>query len=133
MSSENQVQDRKPTVIIYKHIKGYGFTHLGKISALVFFPLSSVYAPWDGSLHNVNKYQEKKKPKGFSLSSTHFTQNHVLKNHNHRSLLLLRKIPKQLPAAQMTAAGFRANVRSAAQASWIPSGPAAPLSNTWDK
>ena len=110
MSSESQMQKCKLTGTLYKHIKGYGFTHLGKISALLFFFfLSSVYTPGDDSLQNVNQCQEKKKCKGFGLSSMHVPQNHVLKNHNHRCLLLLGKIPKQLTAAHMTAAGSRAN------------------------
>lgn len=82
---------------------------------------------------NANESQEKKKGKGFGLSSMHFTQNYVLKNHNCWPFLLLGKTPKQLTAAYMKAAGSRANVPSTAQGSWILLGPATPLSNTRDK
>lgn len=56
----------------------------------------------------------------------HFTQPHVLKNHNQWSLLLLEKIPRQLPAAQITAVGPGVNVSSTAHGSRIPAEPAHP-------
>lgn len=108
MSSENQIKKCKLTAALYKHTQGHGFTHLRKVSTLLFF-CSLVHTPWD-----------------LAYVSMHFSQTHVLKNHNQWSLLLLEKVPWQPPAAQITAVGPGVNVPSTAHGSWIPADPAPP-------
>lgn len=118
MSSEIQMKKKQAHSYPLQTYKRLWIHPSWKNISPALFP-SSIYAPWDNSLQNVNKSPEKKKFKGFGLSCMHFSQTHALKNHNHWRLLLLGKLSKQLIAAQMTAAGSRANVPATAQASWL--------------